>query len=134
MALNSRFATAIRALLLLAAEPDKLHRSEDVAGKLKMNPVVVRRVFSQLQQAGLVLSQKGPSGGSKLARTPADVTLRDIHQAVHPQGPIYVPTLPPVLQASLKGVFGAASRAFESELAQTSLAQLVKKTGRKPKR
>ncbi len=134
MALNSRFATAIRALVLLAADPDKLHRSEDVAARLKMNPVVVRRVFSQLQQSNLVLSQKGPSGGSKLARASAEITLRDIHQAIHPQRPICAPALPPALHASLKGVFSAASRAFESELAQTSLSQLVKKSSRKPRR
>ncbi|MGH9586838.1 MAG: RrF2 family transcriptional regulator [Acidobacteriaceae bacterium] len=134
MALNSRFATAMRALMLLAAQPDKLHRSEDVAGKLKMNPVVVRRVFSQLQQADLVVSQKGPSGGSRLARTAAEITLRDIHQAIHPQGPAYAPTLPPALQASLKGVFSAASRAFERELAGTTLAQLVKQTARRNRR
>lgn len=134
MALNSRFATGIHALLVLAAAPDKLHRSEDVAQRLGTNPVVVRRVFSQLRQARLILSQKGPSGGAKLARSAAEITLRDIHQAVHPQRPNYAPTLPPEIQSSLKGVFSAATRAFENELAQTTLAQLAKKTARKPRR
>lgn len=131
MALNSRFATGIHALLVLAAAPDKLHRSEDVALRLGTNPVVVRRVFSQLRQAGLILSQKGPSGGAKLTRTAAEITLRDIHQAVHPQRPNYAPTLPSEIQSALKGVFSAATRAFENELAQTTLAQLAKKTTRK---
>jgi Rrf2 family protein len=131
MALNSRFATGIHALLVLAAAPDKLHRSEDVALRLGTNPVVVRRVFSQLRQAELILSQKGPSGGSKLARSAAEITLSDIHQAVHPQRPNYAPTLPPEIQSALKGVFTAATRAFENELAQTTLAQLAKKTLRK---
>jgi Rrf2 family protein len=133
MALNSRFATGIHALLVLASAPDKLHRSEDVALRLGTNPVVVRRVFSQLRRASLIVSQKGPSGGSKLARTAGEITLRDIHQAVHPQRPNYAPTLPPDIQSALKGVFSAATRAFENELAQTTLAQLAKKTARKPK-
>ena len=131
MALNSRFATGIHALLVVASAPDKLHRSEDVALRLGTNPVVVRRVFSQLRRASLIVSQKGPSGGSKLARSAAEITLSDIHQAVHPQRPNYAPTLPPEIQSALKGVFTAATRAFENELAQTTLAQLAKKTLRK---
>ena len=134
MALNSRFATSIHALVVLAAEPNTLHRSEDVARRLGTNPVVVRRMFSLLRQAGLILSQKGPSGGSKLARTAGEITLRDIHQAVHPQGPQVAPSLPPSLKSALKGVFSAASRAFDEELAQTTLAQLAKKTARKANR
>ena len=133
MALNTRFATSIHALVVLAAEPDKLHRSEDVARRLGTNPVVVRRVFSMLVQAGLLLSQKGPSGGSKLARTPGEITLRDIHRAVHPRGPRHAPPLPPSLQSTLKGALDRASRAFEEELAQTTLAQLAKKAARRPK-
>ena len=67
MAINTRFATGVHALVLLAAEPDVLQTSEDVARKLNTNPVVIRRVFSLLQQAELVESQKGPSGGSPKA-------------------------------------------------------------------
>ena len=67
MAANTRFATGVHALVLLAAEPDGLQTSEDVAGKLSINPVVIRRVFSLLHRAGLLESQKGPHGGSKLA-------------------------------------------------------------------
>jgi Rrf2 family protein len=133
MAVNSRFSTSIHALVLLAADPGKLHRSEDVAQRLKTNPVVVRRIFSQLRRAGLILSQKGPNGGSKLARTAGEITLRDIYKAVHPQGLLNAPSLPPRLQSALKGVLSAASRAFEEELAQTTLAQLAKKSPR-PKR
>ena len=133
MALNSRFTTSIHALVVLAAQPDALHRSEDVARRLGTNPVVVRRVFSLLREAGLLLSHKGPSGGSKLARTPGEITLRDIHQAVHPKGPQLAPSLPPSLRSALKGVFSAASQAFDEELAQTTLAQLAKKAARKPK-
>src|ERR1700733_3998415 len=84
MAVNTRFATGVHALLLLAAEPDVLQTSEDVARKLNTNPVVIRRVFSLLQQAELVESQKGPSGGSRLARSARDITLADIYRALDP--------------------------------------------------
>lgn len=135
MALNTRFETGIHALVLLAAEPDKLHTSEDVARSLNTNSVVVRRVFSQLRQAELLLSHKGPSGGSKLARPAKEITLRDIHRAVNPHGLLHAPSLSaaPGLRSVLKGAFSAASRAAEKELDDTTLSQLVKKAAKKSK-
>ncbi len=135
MALNTRFTTGIQALILLAGKPDKLHTSEDVARRLNTNSVVIRRVFSQLRQAELVLSHKGPSGGSKLARPAKEITLRDIHRAVNPHGLLHAPSLSasPGLQSVLKGAFNAASRAAEKELDETTLSQLVKKAAKKSK-
>jgi Rrf2 family protein len=135
MALNTRFATGIEALVLLAAEPGKLHRSEDVARKLKTNPVVIRRAFLQLRKAGLVLSHKGPSGGSKLGRPAKEITLRDVHRAVHPHGLLHASpsSATPGLQPMLKSIFGDASRAFEKELDEITLSQLAKKALKKSK-
>ncbi len=137
MALNTRFATSAQALVLLAAEPNKLHTSEEVAQKLNTNPVVIRREFLQLRKAGLIASHKGPSGGSKLARSAKDITLRDIYRAVHPHGLLRAPSLPGPgmggLQSVLKSIFADASRVFEKELDQTTLSQLVKKAQKKSK-
>jgi Rrf2 family protein len=129
MAINTRFATSIHALVLLAAEPDKLHTSEEVAQALKTNSVVIRRAFLQLRRAGLIKSYKGPSGGSKLARLAKEITLRDIHRAVQPDGQLYAPSSQsiPGLQSILKRIFNNASRAFDEELEQTKLSQLVKR-------
>lgn len=135
MALNTRFATSISALVLLASEPDKVHTSAEVARSLNTNSVVVRRVFLQLAEAELIVSHKGPSGGSKLARPAKEITLRDIHRAIHTHGMLPPPSLPrtPGLQSTLKGVFKDALRAFEKELGQTTLSQLMKKAQKKSK-
>ncbi len=135
MAFNTRFAVSIHALVLLALEPDKLHTSEDVAQKLDTNPVVIRRIFLELRKAGLVQSHKGPSGGSKLAVSAKEITLRDIHRAVQPHGllPAQPNSAVPGVGSALKGIFNDASRAFEKELEQTTLSQLVKKAQKKLK-
>ncbi|WP_158748739.1 Rrf2 family transcriptional regulator [Acidobacterium sp. S8] len=137
MAVNTRFATGVHALLLLAAEPDVLQTSEDVARKLNTNPVVIRRVFSLLQQAELVESQKGPSGGSRLARSARDITLADIYRALDP-GDIFhtasaSATSTNKLSHALQQALKDAQKALEKELDQTSLNQLVKKSGKKDK-
>jgi Rrf2 family protein len=137
MAVNTRFATGVHALLLLAAEPDVLQTSEDVARKLNTNPVVIRRVFSLLQQAELVESQKGPSGGSRLARSSKEISLADIYRALNPGDVFHAASVHSgpsgKLNQALHQVFRDAQRALEKELAQTSLSQLAKKTAKKEK-
>jgi Rrf2 family protein len=137
MAINTRFATGVHALLLLAAEPDVLQTSEDVARKLNTNPVVIRRVFSLLQQSDLVESLKGPSGGSRLARSAKEISLADIYRALVPGDVFHIASFhtAPAGKAShaLQQTLKDAQKALEKELAQTSLGQLVKKSGKKDK-
>jgi Rrf2 family protein len=137
MAVNTRFATGVHALLLLAAEPDVLQTSEDVARKLNTNPVVIRRVFSLLQQADLVESQKGPSGGSRLARSAKEISLADIYRALNPGDVLHAASAQGSqsgkLNQVLHQVFRDAQKALEKELSQTSLSQLVKKASKKDK-
>ena len=135
MAVNTRFATGVHALVLLAAEPDVLQTSEDVARKLNTNPVVIRRVFSLLQQAELVESQKGPHGGSKLARPAKEITLSHIHRALDAGGLFHSVTFSGAnhakVSSTLDQVFANVSKAVEKELAQTTLSQLAKKAAKK---
>jgi Rrf2 family protein len=135
MAVNTRFATGVHALLLLAVEPDVLQTSEDVARKLNTNPVVIRRVFSLLQQAELVESQKGPSGGSKLARPAKEITLGDIYKAIDHGELFHAPSFsgPHVAKASsaLDQVFKDAEHSLREQLSKTTLNQLIKKIAKK---
>lgn len=136
MAVNTRFATGVQALVMLAIEPDRVHTSDNVARALDTNSVVVRRLFSQLQKAGLIKSHKGPTGGSRLNRSPKNITLRDVHRATDagdlPDAPASSGV--PGLQSALKDAFSAATRAYEKELDEVTLAQLAKKAAKKSKR
>ncbi|HTW46614.1 MAG TPA: Rrf2 family transcriptional regulator [Acidobacteriaceae bacterium] len=138
MAVNTRFATGVHALALLASEPDVLQTSDDVAGKLNTNPVVIRRVFSLLHQAGLVESQKGPHGGSRLARPAKSITLAEIYSALDGGELFHSATFGGAetakTRAKLKSAFTDAERALRDELSKTSLSDLVKKGGKKGKK
>lgn len=138
MAVNTRFATGVHTLVLLASEPDTLQTSNDIAAKLNTNAVVIRRVLASLQKAELVSSQKGPSGGSRLSRPAKSITLRDIYRAVENGAVFHSPTLSGAaalrVASSLDKVFSESQRALEQELEKTSLAQLVKKLGHKNKK
>jgi Rrf2 family protein len=137
MAVNTRFATGVHALALLASEPVVLQTSDDVAGKLKTNPVVIRRVFSLLHQAGLVDSQKGPHGGSKLARPAKQISLAEIYAALDGGELFHTAEFGAETgktRSKLKSVFEDAEAALRDELKKTSVGDLVKKPGKKGKK
>jgi Rrf2 family protein len=137
MAVNTRFATGVHALILLAAEPDVLQTSEDVARKLNVNPVVIRRVFALLHQAKLVDSQKGPNGGSKLARSAKEINLSHVHRALDGGDLFHSANFSGAhnikVTSTLDEVFDSISRVVEKELSQVTLSQLVKKATKKSK-
>ncbi|HYO91287.1 MAG TPA: Rrf2 family transcriptional regulator [Pyrinomonadaceae bacterium] len=95
MPANSRFAIAVHILTLMARAGDEPLKSDEVACSVNTNPVVIRRILCALSKAGLVVSQTGASGGSRLALKPSRITLLEVYRAVdagdvfalHPQPP-----------------------------------------------
>lgn len=81
MKISSCFSVAVHILSLLALEPNTHHTSEWMAGSVNTNPVVIRRVTSQLKKAGLVHVRPG-TGGATLCKPPGDITLLDVYRAV----------------------------------------------------
>ncbi|MEQ7052359.1 Rrf2 family transcriptional regulator [Paenibacillaceae sp. P-4] len=81
MKISSRFSVAVHILSLLALEPNAHHTSEWMAGSVNTNPVVIRRVTSQLKKAGLVDVRPG-TGGATLNKPAGDITLLDVYRAV----------------------------------------------------
>jgi Rrf2 family protein len=135
MATNTRFATGIHALILLTREPGKLHSSETIAGKLNTNPVVIRRILAQLQQAGLVRNHKGPAGGSELIRPASKVTLADVYRVTDP-GPLFSEATIKGAQAKrltveMRIVQESAEKALLDSLDKVSLEQLAKRSANK---
>jgi Rrf2 family protein len=78
---------AIRAMTYLArrsaGEITSLH---SVGVEQDIPESFLAKIFQSLVHAGLVVSQRGAHGGFALARTPAEITVREIVEAV--DGPI----------------------------------------------
>ncbi|WP_415325750.1 Rrf2 family transcriptional regulator [Chryseobacterium sp. MMS23-Vi53] len=79
---NTRFATAIHIMTLLAESPQDWLTSEWMAGSININPVIVRKELSILREAGLIISRQGKVGGSQLAKKADSITISDIYLAV----------------------------------------------------
>jgi len=82
MAANSQFSMAVHVLSMLARSKDENLKSDFLACSVNTNAVVIRRLLGQLNQAKLVVSQTGASGGTRLARCPKDINLAEIYKAV----------------------------------------------------
>jgi Rrf2 family protein len=133
MPTSSRFAVAVHVLALLARAGDAPVKSDSVAASVNTNPVVIRRILCALGRAGLITSQPGATGGSRLARAPERITLRDIYRAVE-GGDVFLlhrqrPSRRCVVGANIGSVLGGVLRetnaAVEQALARTTVADII---------
>lgn len=79
---NTRFATIIHILTLLAKSPDQWLSSDWIAESININPAMVRKELSLLHKQGWAESKKGKEGGSKLSRSSCEISMADIYKAV----------------------------------------------------
>lgn len=79
---NTRFATIVHILTLLAKNRGEWLNSDWIAGSICINPVIVRKELGMLQEQGWVVSRKGKEGGSMLQVPSNEITLADIYKAV----------------------------------------------------
>ncbi|QZY66637.1 Rrf2 family transcriptional regulator (plasmid) [Providencia rettgeri] len=81
MSKDHRLSRALHVLIHM----DKIRghvTSEDIALMINTNPVVVRRLFQGLKQAGIIHSEKGHGGGWILQKPLGDITLLDVFLAI----------------------------------------------------
>jgi Rrf2 family transcriptional repressor of oqxAB len=92
--IDIRFPTALQMMLSLALaqeEPVTHLSSSQLAQSLGANPSFVRKLLVPLVQDGIVESIMGKSGGVRLARTPDQITLRDIYRSIVMDKKIWTP-------------------------------------------
>ena len=128
---------AVHILTLLAKAGRESLKSEYVAGSVNTNPVVIRRLLSQLNQAGLVASQTGASGGTRLAKDPAEISLCEIYKAVscgevfalHGKAPNQECPVGRNIEAVLCNLQKEIDKSVGEKLSQYTLASVLEKVG-----
>jgi Rrf2 family protein len=83
MKLSTRTRYGSRALTeLAAAHPDRVLPLKAVAERQRLSVKYLEHIMTALKIAGLVKPIRGVNGGFVLARDPADVTLREVFEAL----------------------------------------------------
>ncbi len=133
MAANCRFAFAVHILAVLGLKEKEDVTSDVLAGSVNTNPVVIRRIVSTLQQAGLVATAKGARGGVKLALAPENISLGAVYRAMgspqsfsgHRHEPNQRCPVGKHIVLVLDEVFSSAQAALDDALSRRSIADVV---------
>jgi len=136
---NSRLTVALHILswmALAARSGTAIATSDRIALSVNTHPVVIRRALGLLRRAGLVRVQRGNVGGWSLARPIDSISVLDVYRAVEPATVFALHPSPPSqacpvgrgIQPALRRVYGGAAGALESELARTSVADVLAET------
>lgn len=82
MQISSRFTIAIHIFACINTfENDYKITSDFLASSVNVNPVVIRRLLTQLKAAGLITVARG-SGGTAIAKPLEEITFYDVYLAV----------------------------------------------------
>jgi Rrf2 family protein len=84
--LSARADYAVRACIELARRPEQQLSAEAVAMHADLPAKFLEAILVELRRADLIRTQRGPKGGCMLARTPAEITVAQIVEAI--DGPI----------------------------------------------
>lgn len=116
-------------LHLAAVAPQPLNQQE-IATAFSFSKAHLAKVMQQLRRAGLVESIRGPTGGFMLTRSPAEITMLEVHAAVQRVGPANSCVLGKPRCGQSCCQFGAILERMERELtelmAKTNLVEFAK--------
>ncbi|HEX2190625.1 MAG TPA: Rrf2 family transcriptional regulator [Longimicrobiaceae bacterium] len=82
MITSERLPAALHVLLHMAEHPERPMTSAEMAACARTNPVVIRRTFAGLREAGIVSAARGHGGGWRLARPATSVSIAEIQRAL----------------------------------------------------
>jgi Rrf2 family protein len=131
--MSTRTRYAIRAMMQLAMasgdEPAQLHK---IAEEQQLSVKYLEQIVRPLRLAALIVSERGSSGGYRLARPASEITALDIVQAV--EGPLAVVDCvgrPSVCRRSsaclARDLWCDVGRAIGRVLAEANLAELARR-------
>jgi Rrf2 family protein len=128
-----QFTVAAHIMAVLGFDHGGEVSSATLADRVNADPTFVRKSLSKLSKAGLVVTKRGKSGASVLARPPRQITMLDIYRASAAPPAFAIHSYPvekrcPVscnLKECMSGVLSEAQNSFENSLAGITLAALV---------
>ena len=136
MWVSRRTDYATRALLTLALEGGGPLKLEVIARRTAVPQSVLEQVMPTMRTAGIVRSERGPSGGYRLNKTPEEITLERVVRLFQGQlAPIGCATrhnpepCPMTVGCTLRDVWAEIRDATISLLAGVTFADLAERAG-----
>ena len=70
--------SAMSRLAELYADPDQVVSSRQIAESRNLPVPVVAKILTELSRGGMVTAVPGPGGGYRLAKSPVEISLKDV--------------------------------------------------------
>jgi len=129
MILSKRTDYGMRILYELAVEPARYHSARVLSDRHRVPEAFLRKILQDLRQAGIVVAQKGRTGGYRLAQAPEEISVGQVLAAL--EGP--VPKLACIVGENCEidegcptvPIWRYLERRISEELSQLSLADVV---------
>ena len=84
MQISSRFTVALHIFTCVDVFKDDYKVTSDfLAGSIGTNPVIIRKILTQLKTAGLIEVARG-TGGIELTKELSEITFYDVYEAIEP--------------------------------------------------
>lgn len=84
MQISSRFTVALHIFTCVEVFKDEYKVTSDfLAGSINTNPVIIRKILTQLKSAGLIEVARG-TGGITVTRPLNEITFYDVYEAIEP--------------------------------------------------
>lgn len=84
MQISSRFTVALHIFTCMDTFKDDYKITSDfLAGSINTNPVIIRKILTQLKNAGLITVARG-TGGISSTRPLKEITFYDVYEAIEP--------------------------------------------------
>jgi len=122
---------ALRAVVWLARDPGRAESADHLAQVTKVPRRYLHKVLQDLVHARLVRSQPGPGGGYSLDRSPGEVSILDVVNAVAPLERIHQCPLGLTSHTSLCPLHAELDKAYaatEQAFARVTLTSLLRST------
>ena len=138
MQISSRFTIAVHIFVCIDTFKDDCKITSDfLASSVNVNPVIIRKILSQLKNAGLVEVQRG-SGGTSISKPLEEINLLDIYFAVEcidngelfhfHENPNHKCPVGRNIHNVLDSKLEQVQKALENELQKIILADIIKDT------
>ena len=132
-ATNTQFSIAVHLMIVLGFDCGQQATSSQIATSINTSPSFVRRILAKLSKAGLVSTTTGKSGSCVLAKTPDQISLLEIYNAVDAPPTFAIHDYPVQgacriscsIAATMNKVLTKAQKSFEGSLQETTLAEVI---------
>lgn len=130
MRLTTMTDYAMRLLMYVAHNPDRLCTIAEIAGAYGISEAHMMKVTHQLSQGGFIETVRGKGGGMRLAKSPAQINLGEVVRSVEPDFALvecFARGSSCVLtgRCRLAGIVAEALDGFLAHLGRHTLAELL---------